>query len=72
MLDVRKPIGYLFLIIGAMILVYGIVQPQATNQMISTASGGTIAFNLDLICGASMFVFGGAMLALAHFDANAS
>jgi hypothetical protein len=70
MLDVRKPIGYLFLIVGAMLVVYGVVQP--TKQTIWTPDGATIAFNLDIICGASMFLFGGLMLALAHFDANAT
>jgi hypothetical protein len=71
MLDVRKPIGYLFTIIGAILVVYGLVQPQVTEITIA-ATGEIRSFNLDLPWGAVMFVFGAAMLVLAHMEQRKS
>ncbi len=67
MLDVRKPIGYLFVIIGALLVIYGLVQPQIT-QLTILATGETKDFNLDLPWGAVMFIFGATMLGLAFWE----
>jgi hypothetical protein len=71
MLDVRKPIGYLFVIIGALLVIYGLVQPQIT-QITILATGEIRSFNLDLPWGAVMFVFGAAMLVLTYMEARKS
>jgi len=67
MLDVRKPIGYLFVIIGLILTVYGVVQPQYT-QVAIVATKEIKTLNLNLPCGASMLVFGALMLGLAFLD----
>jgi hypothetical protein len=69
MLDVRKPIGYLFTVIGVLLTVYGIVQPQITTLVVE-ATKQEIPLNLDLPCGASMLIFGLLMLGLAYVDAK--
>jgi hypothetical protein len=66
MLDVRKPIGYLFTIIGALLTVYAIGWPQMTTLVVE--DGPTYVFNLNLPCGISMLVFGVLMLGLARLD----
>jgi hypothetical protein len=63
MLDVRKPIGWLFTIYGVMLVVWGIFQPQITQ-----IEGHTIAFNLNLIWGALMLVFGILMNVLVYTE----
>jgi uncharacterized membrane protein YidH (DUF202 family) len=67
MLDVRKPIGYLFVVIGLILTVYGIVQPQYT-QVAIVATKEIVTLNIDLPCGASMLAFGVLMLTLAAID----
>jgi len=67
MLDVRKPIGYLFVIVGALLAVYGLVKPQITTITI-VATGELRSFNLDLPWGGVMFLFGVAMLLLAYLE----
>jgi hypothetical protein len=69
MLDVRKPIGYLFAFIGAILVIYGVVQPQLTNLEIA-ATHEQLTFNLDLPWGAAMLLFGALMLLLAWLDAR--
>ncbi len=66
MLDVRKPIGYLFTIIGALLSVYAVVQPVMTTLVVE--DGPTYVFNLNLPCGISMLIFGIVMLVLARLD----
>lgn len=63
MLDVRKPIGWLFTIYGAMLVGWGILHPQITQ-----IEAHEIAFNLNLIWGALMLLFGLGMSALAIID----
>jgi len=67
MLDVRKPIGSLFVVIGLILTVYGIVQPQYT-QVAIVATKEIVTLNIDLPCGASMLLFGALMLGLAFID----
>lgn len=69
MLDVRKPIGYLFVLIGAILTAYGVVAPQVTKVIIE-ATREEVTLNLDLPCGACMFAFGALMLGLALVDAR--
>lgn len=68
MLDVRIPIGYLFLIIGGLLLVYGFVDPQLTNLELVGKNPGRLILNLNLPCGAAMLIFAAAMLALVRLD----
>jgi|688.fasta_scaffold205735_2 hypothetical protein len=63
MLDVRKPIGWLFTIYGVMLVIWGLVQPQITH-----IEGHDIQFNLNLIWGALMLIFGVAMNWLVYTD----
>jgi len=63
MLDVRKPIGWLFTIYGVMLVAWGFFQPQITQ-----IEGHNIAFNLNLIWGALMLVFGILMNLLVYTD----
>ncbi|MBS1999948.1 MAG: hypothetical protein JST44_00490 [Cyanobacteria bacterium SZAS LIN-5] len=63
MLDVRKPIGWLFTIYGVMLVVWGMVQPQITH-----IEGHDISFNLNLIWGALMLAFGILMIVLVYTD----
>lgn len=59
MLDLRLPIGWLFLIIGTILVGYGFVSPFPTNV-------GGIQVNLNLTWGALMGVFGLCMCLLAY------
>ncbi len=51
-LDIRWPIGLLFLVLGALIAVYGAVAPQHTHVE------GNINVNLNLVWGVVMVFFG--------------
>lgn len=66
MLDVRKPIGYLFVILGLILVVFGFTQiPQAPTVFVLY---GPQAFYLDIPWGGVMTAFGLGMLSLAYFD----
>lgn len=65
MLDVRKPIGYLFLIIGSILTIYAVVEPQLTTIRIVGDHPHDMILNLNLPCGVSMLVFASLMLVLA-------
>ncbi len=67
MLDVRKPIGWLFTIYGVMLICWGMIQPQITQ-----IEGHNITFNLNLIWGALMLVFGILMNVLVYTDKTKS
>ena len=67
MLDVRKPIGWLFTIYGVMLIGWGMIQPQITS-----IEGHSIDFNLNLIWGSLMLAFGILMNALAYTDKTKS
>ena len=57
MLDIRMPIGLMFLIIGALLAGYGLTQP-------AEAFKASLGHNLDLIWGAVMGLFGLGLLGL--------
>jgi len=59
-LDIRLPLGLIFLIIGAIMAVYGVF--TWGNPMYAASMG----INLNVIWGAVMLVFGGFMLALSR------
>ena len=48
-LDIRWPIGLLFVAIGALLAVYGALRPDG---------GRSLGINLNLVWGAVMFLFG--------------
>jgi hypothetical protein len=58
-LDIRTPIGALFLIIGTMLAGAGLFGAP------KTLAGGALDVNIDLIWGAAMAAFGVVMLVLA-------
>ena len=68
MLDVRKPIGWLFLIIGALLSIYAVVDPQVTTLTLVSENPTDLILNLNLPCGISMFVFACVMLGLSFAD----
>lgn len=70
MLDVRKPIGFLFTIIGAILTVYAVASPQITKLVVE-ATKEEITLNLNFPCGISMLLFGILMLVLAYTDKGA-
>ena len=53
MLDVRYPIGYLFLILGIILAGYGYANPATFNT-----AGGPLPLNIDVPWGILMFLFG--------------
>ena len=59
-LDVRLPIGVLFLLLGAILTVFGVLTRADTVMYVQ--SGG---ININLAWGAMMLLFGGVMTALA-------
>ncbi|MBS1953496.1 MAG: hypothetical protein JST89_04900 [Cyanobacteria bacterium SZAS-4] len=67
MLDVRKPIGWLFTIYGVVLIGWGMIQPQITQ-----IEGHNIDFNLNLIWGSLMLVFGILMNVLVYTDKTKS
>jgi hypothetical protein len=61
-LDIRLPMGLLFTLIGALLMIYGI-----THGALSTAGG----LNINAYWGAVLIVFGVSMLLLARRAARA-
>jgi len=64
-LDLRLPIGWLFSIIGALLVLYGLV----SNKAIYAHSLG---ININLWWGLVLIIFGGIMLFLAHRASRAA
>lgn len=62
-MDIRKPIGLLFLILGAILVAWGAFGGQAAV--------GKLPFNLNLWWGAVLLAFGGAMTFFARRAAKA-
>ncbi|MBU6427917.1 MAG: hypothetical protein KGR26_02800 [Cyanobacteria bacterium REEB65] len=54
MLDIRTPIADLFLVIGALLALYGVQQPSSEYVK-------CLGYNLDLLWGGAMLLFGAAM-----------
>jgi hypothetical protein len=63
MLDVRYPIGYLFLILGIILAGYGYANPATFNT-----AGGPLPLNIDVPWGILMFLFGLATVSLSKLD----
>ena len=66
MMDVRKPIGLLFFIIGAVLILYATIDPQITVLELVGENRGDLSLNLNLVCGMSMLVFGVLMLLFSY------
>lgn len=58
-LDIRLPIGVLFLALGLMLVAYGLTTDPAIYQAHS------LGVNINLVWGAVMALFGAVMLALS-------
>jgi hypothetical protein len=58
-LDIRMPIGLMFGIIGALLVVYGLLSPAEIYRR-------SLGVNLNLWWGLVLVVFGGVMLALGR------
>ena len=58
-LDVRLPIGVMFAIFGAMLVIYGLVSDKAIYER-------SLGININLWWGLVMFVFGAFMLVMAY------
>ena len=63
MLDVRYPIGFLFLILGALLAIYGYGHPATFNTL-----NGPFPLNIDVPWGIFMFLFGMGTVSLAKLD----
>lgn len=59
-LDLRLPIGMLFLLLGAILAVFGLL--TRADTVMYAQSGG---ININLVWGVVMLLFGGVMTALA-------
>ncbi|HEY9788498.1 MAG TPA: hypothetical protein V6D17_24120 [Candidatus Obscuribacterales bacterium] len=68
MLDVRLPIGSLFLIIGIMLVMWGISHPVMT---VLSSAAETYRFNLNLVWGTVILLFGALMLFLYWLENKA-
>jgi len=58
MIDIRQPIGWLFALLGMLLLIQGLGSATA-------AASRSVGFNVDACWGAVMLVFAATMLALA-------
>lgn len=56
--DLRRPTGLLFGLLGFILLVYGLVNPEVRAPLDS-------GVNVNLWCGTTLFVFGGILLWLS-------
>ena len=56
--DLRRPTGILFAVLGAILAVYGLVNPNARAPLDPPS-------NVNLWCGLIIFVFGGCLLWLS-------
>ncbi len=56
-LDIRWPIGLLFLALGALVAIYGAVASRSTSGL-PIGNGRIIEFNLNVVWGVVMLLFG--------------
>jgi uncharacterized membrane protein HdeD (DUF308 family) len=56
--DLRRPTGFLFSLLGLILLVYGLVNPEMRAPL-------DPAVNVNLWCGLTILVFGGCLLWLS-------
>ena len=68
-LDIRWPIGLLFLALGALVAIYGAITPERTH-FVSPLNNrflqDIVSINLNLVWGVVMFLFGVFMTWGAH------
>ncbi|MFL6354339.1 MAG: hypothetical protein ACJ74Z_21150 [Bryobacteraceae bacterium] len=57
--DLRRPTGYLFSLLGLILLAYAAINPAARAPMDSNV-------NVNLWCGLTLLVFGGCLLWLSY------
>lgn len=65
MLDLRSPIGWLFVIFGTMLVIFGYASPETTKV-------GESTINLNITWGSVMGLFGLVMVLLAKTGAKNS
>ena len=56
--DLRRPTGYLFTLLGLILLVYGLVRPEVRAALDPET-------NVNLWCGGMLLIFGGCLLWLS-------
>ena len=56
--DLRRPIGYLFALLGIILLLYGVMSPDVRAPL-------DPGVNVNFWCGLSLAVFGGCLLWLS-------
>ena len=56
--DLRRPTGYLFSLLGLILLVYALVSPEVRAPLDATV-------NVNLWCGLMLLIFGGCLLWLS-------
>ena len=56
--DLRRPTGFLFALLGLILLVYGLASPEVRAPLDAET-------NVNLWCGATILVFGGILLWLS-------
>ena len=56
--DLRRPIGYLFSLLGVILAVYGLINPDVRAPL-------DPGVNVNLWCGVTLLVFGGCLLWLS-------
>ncbi len=57
--DLRRPIGFLFSLLGVILLVYAAINPAARAPLDANV-------NVNLWCGLTLLVFGGCLLWLSY------
>jgi len=57
-LDIRLPMGLMFSIIGAVLTVYGVIEPDRSRAL---------GLNVNLIWGGCIFAFGALLLVACRF-----
>lgn len=65
MLDIRIPIAALFIVVGVLLVGYGLVVPTSVDVPVN---GNTYTFNLNRDWGAMILLFGIFMSALVKMD----
>lgn len=57
--DLRRPTGFLFAVLGAILLLYGLLSPEVQAPL-------EPGVNVNLWCGLMLLVFGGCLLWLSY------
>jgi hypothetical protein len=57
--DLRRPIGFLFSLLGVILLLYAMINPAARAPLDANV-------NVNLWCGLTLLVFGGCLLWLSY------